>query len=101
MAAKNPNCYIVQDNINNTYDAIVLLTTINCEYNVNVPRKKLQKNFDANIEDSVYHRAEQVEKLFKKTNFCYNLHAKAIGETNPSMKILEQYRYNLYHHEFH
>ena len=35
----NPNCNVVQDSINNTYDTIVLLKTINCTYNVNIPIK--------------------------------------------------------------
>ena len=48
-------------------------------YNVNVPRKKPQKNADANIKDSVRYRAEKVGKLFKLANFCYNLHTKAVG----------------------
>ena len=54
----NPIFNVVQDSINNTYDTIVLQTAVNLTYNVNVPRKKSQKNVDANIEDSVRYRAE-------------------------------------------
>ena len=48
---------VVQDSIKRTYDTIILLlhTTINCMYNVIVPKYKLQKNSDPNIEDSVRH----------------------------------------------
>ena len=54
----NQNCNVVQDSVQNTYDTIVLQTTINRTYNVNVPRKKLQINADANIEDYIRSRAE-------------------------------------------
>ena len=54
----NPNCNVVQDGINNTYDTIVLLKNINRMYNLNVPKNKSQKNADTNIEDSVCYRAE-------------------------------------------
>ena len=49
---------VVQYSINNMYDTIVLETTINRKYNVNIPKNKSQKNADANIEDSVRYRAE-------------------------------------------
>ena len=51
----NCNQHIVQDSIKSTYDTIVpwLHTTINRTYNVIAPKKKLQKNDDPNIEDSV------------------------------------------------
>ena len=42
---------VVQDTIKSTYDTIVvwLHTNINCTYNVNVQKKKSQKNSDTNI----------------------------------------------------
>ena len=49
-------------------------------YDVKLPIKKSHKNDDVNIEDSVHYRVEQVGKLFKLANFCYNLQAKAVGE---------------------
>ena len=51
---------VVQDSIKSTYDTILLWlnTTINCTYNVNVPKNKSQKNVDTNIEDSVSYKAE-------------------------------------------
>ena len=42
-------------------------------YNVNVARKKSQKSYNTNIEDSFRCRAEYVGKLFQLENFCYNL----------------------------
>ena len=39
-----------------------------------------QKNYHTNIEDSDRYRAEQVEKQFQLSNFCYKLQAKAVGE---------------------
>ena len=49
---------VVQYSIKNTYDTIVLETTINCTYNVNAPKNKSQKNANTNIEDSVRYKAE-------------------------------------------
>ena len=60
-------------------------------------KKEVTENADANIEDSVRYRAEWVGKLFQLANFCYNLQAKSVGESIPSMKRLEQFRYKLYH----
>ena len=54
----NPNCNVVQDSTNNAYDTVVLLKTINCTYNVNIPKNKPQNNTDTNIEDSVHYIAE-------------------------------------------
>ena len=54
-------------------------------YNVNVPKKKSQKNADTNIEDSVRYKAESVAQLFKLANFCNKLQAEAVGESIPSM----------------
>ena len=47
-------------------------------YNVNAHKEKLQKNADANIEDSVRYRAEKMGKLFQLANFWKNLQAKAV-----------------------
>ena len=46
---------VVHDSIKRTYDTIVLWlhTTINHTYNVNIPKKKPQKNSNPNTEDSV------------------------------------------------
>ena len=60
----NSNYNVVQDSINNTFDAILILKTINRVYNINGPRNKSQKNTDANVEDYVHCRSEQVGKLF-------------------------------------
>ena len=49
-------------------------------YNVNVPKKKSQKNADTNIEDSVRYKAESVAQLLKLANFCNKLQAEAVGE---------------------
>ena len=49
-------------------------------YNVDVPKKKLQKNADKNIEDSVRYKAEQVGQLFQIANFCKTLQAETFGE---------------------
>ena len=54
----NPNCKVAQDGINNAYDTIIIYTTLNRTYNVDVSRKKSQKNAYACIEDSVRYRAE-------------------------------------------
>ena len=54
----NPNCNVLQDIINNTYDRIVLQTTINRTYNVNVPRNRSQTNTDINIEETELCRVE-------------------------------------------
>ena len=68
----NPNCNVVQDSIKNTYHTIVLYTTLNRTYNLNILRKKSQKNADANIEYFVRYRAKTLGKLFELENFCYN-----------------------------
>ena len=51
---------VVQDSIKITYDTIVLWLhiTINFTYNINVRKKKSQKNANQNIEDSVRYKAE-------------------------------------------
>ena len=56
----NSNSHIVQDSIKSTYNTILLWLhiTINRTYNVNVPKKKSQKNANQNIEDSVHYEAE-------------------------------------------
>ena len=54
----NLNCNVIQDSIKNTYNTIVLYTTLNGTYNVNAPIKKSHENSDTNIEDSVSYRAE-------------------------------------------
>ena len=77
----NTNCYIVQDSVKkNTNGTIVLQTTINCTYNVIVPRKNSQKNPDTNIEDPIRYRAEYMGKLFQLANFYKKLRAKTVGE---------------------
>ena len=70
---------VVQYGKKNTYDTIVLETTINCTYNVNVPKKKSQKNADTNIEDSVRYKAEKVVKLFQLADFYKKIQAKTVG----------------------
>ena len=49
------------------------------QYNINVPKKKSQKNADTNIEDSVRYKAEQAGQLFQLANFCKKLQAKTVG----------------------
>ena len=51
---------VVQDSIKSAYDTIAvwLHTTIDHTYNVNVPKKKSQKNADTSIEDPVRYKAE-------------------------------------------
>ena len=49
-------------------------------HTVNVPRKKLQKNAGANIEDHVRYKAEQVGKLSQLANFCKKIQAKTVEE---------------------
>ena len=71
----------IQDSINSTYDKIVLWlhTTINCTYNINLPKKKSQKNPDPNIEDSVRFKAEKVGQLLQLAIFCKYLQAENVG----------------------
>ena len=73
---------LVQDSIKGTYDTIVLWmnTTINHMYNVNVPKNKLQKNADPNIEYSIRYKAESMGQLFQLANFWKHLQAKTVGE---------------------
>ena len=44
-------------------------------YNVNVPKRKSQKNAGTNIEYSVRYKAESVAQLIKLESFCNKLQA--------------------------
>ena len=78
---------------------IVLYTTMNSTYNVNLPRRKLQKHADSNVEIFRPLQSGKGEKLFKLAKFSYNLQAKNIGGVIPSIKIVDQCRYKFYNHD--
>ena len=59
----NPNCNIVQDSTNITFDTIVLLTTTNCIINKMLSRKNSQKFSDIKIEDSYPYIVELVQNM--------------------------------------
>ena len=60
--------------------ALWLHKTVNCTYNLNIPKKKSQKNDDTNIEYSVRYKEELVGRHFHEVNFCKHSQAETIGE---------------------